>query len=156
MTTPLSRWVQVGVCLCRYSGACRVVSNWIDTLVIKTEGNTYATLLHHPFLFKGKTNASSRGSRKNFWRRCWGDLRHGKTYQVPIINSHLSHYIICHSPLIFPSPTSKTIFEKTFPSSVRLFACLDVLFGSFARLVGIIMNLLQIREPKIYGSSSAC
>ena len=30
----------------------------------KTEGNTYATLLHHPFLFKGKTNASSRRSRQ--------------------------------------------------------------------------------------------
>ena len=28
----------------------------------KTEGNTYATLLHHPLLFKGKTNASSRDS----------------------------------------------------------------------------------------------
>ena len=32
----------------------RVVSYWIDTLVLKIEGNTYATLLHHPFLFKGK------------------------------------------------------------------------------------------------------
>ena len=34
-------------------GLC-VISYWIDTLVLKTEGNTYATLLHHPFLFKGK------------------------------------------------------------------------------------------------------
>ena len=41
-----------------------MASYWIDTLVLKTEGNTYATLLHHPFLFKGKTNASSRGSTK--------------------------------------------------------------------------------------------
>ena len=32
----------------------------------KTEGNTYATLLHHPFLFKGKTNACSRGSSVGF------------------------------------------------------------------------------------------
>ena len=31
-----------------------VVSYWIDTLVLKTEGNTYTTLLHYPFLFKGK------------------------------------------------------------------------------------------------------
>ena len=31
-----------------------VVSYWIDSLVLKTEGNTYATLLHHPFLFMGK------------------------------------------------------------------------------------------------------
>ena len=28
----------------------------------KVEGNTYSALLHHPFLFKEKTNASSRGS----------------------------------------------------------------------------------------------
>ena len=41
----------------------------------KTEGNTYATLLHHPFLFKGKTNASLRGSKKDLWHRCRGDLR---------------------------------------------------------------------------------
>ena len=30
----------------------RVASYWIDTLVLKIEGNTYATLLHHPFLFE--------------------------------------------------------------------------------------------------------
>ena len=29
----------------------------------KTEGNTYATLLHHPFLFKGKPTQCSRGSK---------------------------------------------------------------------------------------------
>ena len=45
-----------------FGGLC-VVSYWIDTLVLKTEGNTYSTLLHHPFLFKGKTNASSRSSK---------------------------------------------------------------------------------------------
>ena len=46
----------------------RVASYWIDTLVLKTEGNTYATLLHHPFLFKGKPTQCSRGSKKDFWR----------------------------------------------------------------------------------------
>ena len=39
----------------------------------KTEGNTYATLLHHPFLFKGKPTQCSRGSKKDFWHRCRGD-----------------------------------------------------------------------------------
>ena len=42
------------------------VGAWPPTGLIpwfsKTEGNSYATLLHHPFLFKGKTNTSSRGS----------------------------------------------------------------------------------------------
>ena len=107
--------------VCAGIGDLCVVSYWIDTLVIKTEGNTYATLLHHPFLFKGKTNASSIGSRKNFWRCCRGDLRQVKTYQVPIINSSPSHYIICHSPLVFLSPTSPLPFYLPFfCSSFRL------------------------------------
>ena len=51
-----------------------VVSYWIDTLVLKTEGNTYATLLHHPFLFKGKPTQCSRGSKKDFWHRLFCNL----------------------------------------------------------------------------------
>ena len=98
-----------------------VVSYWIDTLVLKTEGNTCATLLHHPFLFKGKNNASSRGSKKDFRLRCRGDLCQVKPYQVPSINSSPFHYIIRHSPLVFLSPTSKTIFGKDSPFSSPLF-----------------------------------
>ena len=82
LTTPLSRWVQGWCLFVQVFGGLRVVSYWIDTLVLKTEGNTYSTLLHHPFLFKGKTNASSRGSKKDFWRLFRGDLCQAKTYQV--------------------------------------------------------------------------
>ena len=132
LTTPFSRWLQVGVCLCRYSVAYCAVSYWIDTLVLKTEGNTYATLLHHPFLFKGKTNRSSRGSMKDFWHCYWGDLRQVKTYQAPITNSYPSHYIICHLPLAFLSPTSPLPFYSPFfCSSFRLLWCLTWLVCSF-------------------------
>ena len=82
-----------------------------------------------PFPLQGKTNACSRGSKKDFWRRCRGDLRQVKTYQVPIINSSPSHYIIFHSPLVFLSPTSKTIFENL----CLFFATL--LFVSFCLLI---------------------
>ena len=45
---------EVLIYLCRYE----VTRAWSPTGLIpwfsKTEGNTYATLLHHPFLFKGK------------------------------------------------------------------------------------------------------
>ena len=41
-----------------------IVSYWIDTLVLKTEGNTYATLLHHPFLFKGKPTQAQEVARR--------------------------------------------------------------------------------------------
>ena len=66
LTIPLSRWLQVGVCLCRYSVACALSPTALIPWFSKVEGNTYSTLLYHPFLFKGKTNASSRGSRKDF------------------------------------------------------------------------------------------
>ena len=76
-----------------------------------------------------------------------------KTYQVPITNSPPSHYIICHLPLIFLSPTSPLPFYSPFfCSSFHLLWCL----GSFARLVGIVVYLLLNREPKIYVSSSTC
>ena len=51
---PLSRWVQVGVCLCRYSVTCALSPTGLIPWFSKAEGNTYSTLLHHPFLFKGK------------------------------------------------------------------------------------------------------
>ena len=50
-------------------------SYWIDTLVLKTEGNTYATLCCITLSSSRKTNASSRRSKKDFWRRCRGGLR---------------------------------------------------------------------------------
>ena len=53
---------EVLICLCRYE----VTRVWSPTGLItwfsKTEGNTYAALLHHPFLFKGKPTQCSRGS----------------------------------------------------------------------------------------------
>ena len=51
LTTPLSRWLRGSCLFVQVLGDLRVTSYWIDTLVLKTEGNTYATLLHHPFLF---------------------------------------------------------------------------------------------------------
>src|SRR4051812_7682712 len=40
------------------------------------------------------------------------------TYQVPITNPYLPHYIICHLPLVFLSPTSPLPFYS--PSLFRL------------------------------------
>ena len=160
MTTPLSCWVQVVWLFVQVFGDLCVVSYWIDILVLKLRQKLISTLLHHPFLFKGKTNASSRSSRKNFWRRCQGDLHQVKTYQVPIINSSPLHYIIRHSPLIFLSPTSKTIFEKihtflhpSFCSSFHLPLCL---LGLFPHSICIIVCLLKIKKQKVDGSSSTC
>ena len=107
LTTPLSHWVQVVWLFVQVFGDLCIVSYWIDTLVLKVREILISTLMHHPLLFKGKTNASSRSSKKNFWCRSRGDLRQVKTYQVPIINSYLLHYVILHSPLVFLSTASQ-------------------------------------------------
>ena len=101
----------------------------------KTEGNTYATLLHHPFLFKGKPTHAQEVSKRisgtvagEVYTKSSQDLisrqlaisggvaeeiyAQIKTYQVPITNSYPSHYIICHLPLIFLSPTSPLLFIR--------------------------------------------
>ena len=72
LTTPLSRWLR-GVYLFVLVRGTRA---WPPTGLIpwfsKIEGNTYATLLHHPFLFKGKPTQCSIGSKKDLWRHCRG------------------------------------------------------------------------------------
>src|SRR6266511_3617175 len=103
LTTPLSRWVQVFDCLCRcidWRLAC--TSYWIDTLVLKLREILISTLLHHPFLFKGKTNPSSRSSRKNFWRHCRG----GSTSSLPSTHHKLSSLALHYLPFAsrFPLP----------------------------------------------------
>ena len=95
-----------------------------------------------PFPLQGKTNACSRGSKKDFWHRCRGDLCQVKTYQVPIINYSPSHYIIFHLPLVFLSPTSPLPFLSPFFRSIL---CYHV--PSFC---------LHLRLIKVYGSSSPC
>src|SRR4051812_970004 len=64
LTTRLSRWLQGSYFLVWVRGTCVWPPTGLMPWFSKTEGNTYATLLHHPFLFKGKTNACLGGSRE--------------------------------------------------------------------------------------------
>ena len=147
----------------------------------KTEGNTYATLLHHPFLFKGKPTQCTRGSKKDFWSRCRGVYAQVKTYQVPITNSYPSHYIICHLPLVFLSVTSPLLFYSpsfSVPllfSSSSLFACflfacvLDCLLVTMAQgntklcdftntknMISLALRLLLLPIPNLVKSMLLC
>ena len=63
LTTPLLRWLQGSYFLCRYEATCVHSPTGLIPWFSKTEGNTYATLLHHPVLFKGKPTQCSRGSK---------------------------------------------------------------------------------------------
>ena len=111
----------------------------------KTKGDTYATLLHHPFLFKGKPTHAQEVARRisgavagEAYAKSSQDLSsrqlaisdavageiyaQDKTYQVPITNSSPSHYIICHLPLIFLSPASPLPFYSPLFSVCLFFA----------------------------------
>ena len=85
----------------------------------KTEGNTYTALLHHPFLFKGKPTQCSRGSKKDFWRRCGGGLctsqdipsTHHKLFSLAL------HYLPFASRFPLPHFTLAVLFSLSFPSA---------------------------------------
>ena len=51
----------------------------------KTKGNTYATLLHHPFLFKGKPTHAQEVARRISGAVAGEIYAQVKTYQVPIV-----------------------------------------------------------------------
>ena len=59
----LSHWLQGSWLFVQVLGDLRVISYWIIPWFSKTEGNTYATLLHHPFLFKGKPTHAQEAAR---------------------------------------------------------------------------------------------
>ena len=124
----------------------RVTSYWIDTLVLKNWGKYLRYFAASPFPLQGKTNACSRGSKNDFWRRCrggvhqvksrydlpttshfWrrcrGDLRQVKTYQIPITTLilRITLFAIC---LSFSSPPLHPccFIRPLFPSA-SFFAC---------------------------------
>ena len=104
LTTPLSHWVQVVWLFVQVLVICALSPTGLIPWFSKLREILISTLLHHPFLFKGKNNTSSRSCRKNFWHCCQGDLCQVKTYQVPIINSYLLHLHYSQFSSCFPLP----------------------------------------------------
>ena len=111
----------------------------------KTEGNTYATLLHHPFLFKGKPTQCSRGSKKDFWCCCRGGLR--SSQDIPSTHHKLfslafTLFAIClsfSSPPLHPCRFICPLFPNlllSFPFAFSL--CLSVCL-----CVGLLASMAQ-------------
>ena len=92
----------------------RGASYWIDTLVLKNEGNTYTTIAASPFPLQGKPTQAQDVARRISGAVAGEVFAQVKTYQVPITNSSPSHYIIFHLPLILLSPTSPLAFYSPF------------------------------------------
>ena len=101
-------------------------SYWIDTLVLKNWGKYLRYFAASPFPFQGKTNACSRGSKKDFWRRCRGGLR--SSQDIPSTHHKLISLALHYFPFAsrFPLPhfTLVVLFALSFPISSLFFACL--------------------------------
>ena len=119
----------------------------------KTEGNTYATLLHHPLLF-GEIQRSAQEVARRISGAVAGEA-HASKSTIPSIhrNPYLSHYIICHLPLVFLSPTSPLPFYSPSLFSVCLFlpvSCLLVCWiACLSRWLKIILNCVTSPIPTI-------
>ena len=112
----------------------------------KTNVNTYATLLHHPFLFKGKPMQCSRGCNKDLWRSCRGGLR--SSQDIPSTHHKLIspalHYLPFASRFPFPHFTLAVLFALSFPISSSLFRSLSftlLLFAAMSEIREIIIDM---------------
>ena len=104
LTTPLSCWLQVSWLFVQVLGNLHVVSYWIDTLVLKNWGKYLRYFVASPFPLQGRNHACLRGSKNDFWRRCWGGLR--SSQDIPsthhkLISLAFTLFAIC---LSFSSP----------------------------------------------------
>ena len=106
-----------------------MASYWIDTLVLKNRGKYLRYFVASPFPLQGKTNTCSRGSKKDFWRCCRGDLR--SSQDIPSTHHKLFspalHYLSFASRFPLPHFTLAILFALSFPfASFSLAFCLLV------------------------------
>ena len=103
----------------------RVASYWIDTLVLKNWGKYLCCYCCITLSSSRKTNASSRRSKKDFWRRCQGGFR--SSQDIPsthhkLISLAFTLFAIC---LSFSSPPLHPcrFISPLFPNLLLSFAC---------------------------------
>ena len=115
-------------CLCRCClHSVAWFSYWFDNLDFITEGNTYRWCAASSLPLRGNPTQAQAVAR-----RISGAVAGESTQKVNIPSTHhnpyLSHYIICHLPLVFLSPTSPLSFYSPFLSILPLYLpfCLPV------------------------------
>ena len=115
----------------------------------KIEGNTYATLLHHPFLFMGKPTPAQEVARRisgAVAREIYAKSRNTK-YPSQTLVPHITLFAIC---LSFSSPPLHLChFFALFPfvSFCLLLVCLCVGLIALSRWLKIILNCVTFPIP---------
>ena len=80
---PLSALVALSYFFCLGTRDSSVASYWIDTLVLKNWGKYLRYFAASSLPLRGNPTQCSRGSKKNFWRRCRGGLRKSQHTKYP-------------------------------------------------------------------------
>ena len=99
---PYLRWLRGFICFVQVRGTRAQPPTGLIPWFSKTEGNIYATLLHHPFLF-GEIQRSAEEVARRISGAVAGEFVQKSTYQVPITIpiSRITLFAIC---LSFSSP----------------------------------------------------
>ena len=125
LTTPLSCWLRGSCLFVQVLGDLCVTSYWIDTLVLKNCGKYLRYSAASSLPLRGKPMQA-----QGIARRISGTVAGDSTQKVNIPSTHhipyLSHYIICHLPLVFLSPTSPLPFYSPSLSILPLFLYLPL------------------------------
>ena len=131
LTTPFLRWLRVLICLCRCVGLLRSLLQ--DWYLGSQKLREILTLLCCITLSSSrKTKASSRRSKKDFWRHCRGGLR--SSQDIPsthhkLISLTFTLFAICllfSSPPLHPCRFIRPLFPNlilSFSLAFFLFAC---------------------------------
>ena len=124
LTTP-KHWLRVAIVLCRYEGLVRGLL--LDWYLGSQKLREILTLLCCIILSSsGNPTQCSRGSKKNFWRRCRGGSRKQVNHtKYPSQSLSLGlHYLPFSSRFPLPHFTLAVLFALSFPISSSL-SCLS-------------------------------
>ena len=124
-------------------------SYWIDTLVLKNWGKYLRYFAASSSPLRGNPTHCSRGSKKDFWRRCRGGLRSSQyipsTHHKPI--SLALHYLPFASRFPLPHFTLAVLFAL-LPFNLVLPCAFFLLVYSLAKSLWILIHLLiNLRYP---------
>ena len=118
---PLSRWLRGFICLCRCDGLVRGLL--LDWYLGSQKLREILMLLYCITLSSSRENQrSAQEVARRISGAVAGESTQKSSYQLPITNPYLPHYIICHLPLVFLSPTSPLPFYLPSLFCLPLFA----------------------------------
>ena len=102
-----------------------------------------------PFPLQGKTNACSRGSKQDFWRRCLGDLR--ASQDIPSTHHKLLSLALHYLPFAsrFPLPHFTLAILSSLSFRLPLFLYFSCAMAESKRAKGSLHGFNTLDSPSV-------